>query len=599
MTTYTATYSPDDNKLRLYASSRLDAETYARVKAAGFSWAPKQELFVAPMWTPEREDLLLELADEIEDEGATPAERAATRAERFEEYSEKRAADSASASESVRRLADGIPLGQPILVGHHSEKRARKDAERIENGMRRAVQMWETSKYWTSRAAASLAHADRMERPDVRARRIKKLESEARKMAKRVKESEMWVKIWTDPVARLKPKADGTRATLAEAVAFFVKAGWETEIEADPETLRVKLLARREAYLITAQRWTAHYENRLAYERAMLAEAGGTVADQTKPEAGGAVQSLWAPHGGWAYIVKVNKVTVTLYHTWSDQRAHSVKVPFDKLAGVMTRTQVEEARTAGRLKDATCGDGTRLGFYLLQSREQFDASQTDAPAEDTVCPDGATCPDTDCQTERHKQGLPVVSVAEIEAMRDTLKAGVTVVSGIPDLFPTPASLAARMVEEAGLSEGDRVLEPSAGTGRIIDAIRQADKLGHIVAVEQNHKLADALAKRYPTTNAPPAVEVIPADFLSLNGSLGLFDRILMNPPFSRGADLQHIAHARTHLKPGGRIVALCANGPRQQAAFENDPNAVYEPLPAGSFKESGTDVNVALVIIEG
>ena len=32
---YTATYSPEDNKLRLYSTTRLDSETYARVKAAG------------------------------------------------------------------------------------------------------------------------------------------------------------------------------------------------------------------------------------------------------------------------------------------------------------------------------------------------------------------------------------------------------------------------------------------------------------------------------------------------------------------------------------------------------------------------------------
>jgi hypothetical protein len=59
--TYTATYSPEDNKLRLYSSTRLDREIYARVRGAGFIYAPKQELFVAPMWTPEREDLLIEL----------------------------------------------------------------------------------------------------------------------------------------------------------------------------------------------------------------------------------------------------------------------------------------------------------------------------------------------------------------------------------------------------------------------------------------------------------------------------------------------------------------------------------------------------------
>ena len=72
---YTATYSPEDNKLRLYSTTRLDSDTYARVKAAGFIWAPKQELFVAPMWTPGREDLLIELAGEIEDEDRSLVDR--------------------------------------------------------------------------------------------------------------------------------------------------------------------------------------------------------------------------------------------------------------------------------------------------------------------------------------------------------------------------------------------------------------------------------------------------------------------------------------------------------------------------------------------
>jgi len=163
---YNATYSPDDNKLRLYPSARLDAETYARVKAAGFRWAPKQDLFVAPAWTPEREDLLLSLAGEIEDEDKTLSDRADERAERFEEYREKRTDDAEQARAAVAQLADNIPLGQPILVGHHSEQRARKDAERIENGMRRAVRMWETAQYWQDRARGAIRHARYKERPD-------------------------------------------------------------------------------------------------------------------------------------------------------------------------------------------------------------------------------------------------------------------------------------------------------------------------------------------------------------------------------------------------------------------------------------------------
>ena len=80
---YRATYSPDDNKLRLYAVSRLDPETYKKVHDAGFRWAPKQALFVAPAWTPGREDVLLSLAGEIVDEDSTLAERQEARAERF------------------------------------------------------------------------------------------------------------------------------------------------------------------------------------------------------------------------------------------------------------------------------------------------------------------------------------------------------------------------------------------------------------------------------------------------------------------------------------------------------------------------------------
>jgi hypothetical protein len=177
---YTATYSPDDNKLRLYASSRLDKETYDKVKAAGFKWAPKQELFVAPMWTPSREDLLIEMAGEIDDEDKSLVERAEERADRFDDYSANRASDAESARKRVAAIADNIPFGQPILVGHHSEKHARADAKRIENGMRKAVNMWKQSGYWADRAKGCLRAAKYKELPAVRARRIKTLEAAKR-----------------------------------------------------------------------------------------------------------------------------------------------------------------------------------------------------------------------------------------------------------------------------------------------------------------------------------------------------------------------------------------------------------------------------------
>src|SRR5688572_639989 len=158
-TQHTATYSPDDNKLRLYPAHRLSAEDYARIRAAGFKWAPKQELFVAPKWTPEREDLLIEWCGEIDDEDQSLTERQEARAERFEGYHERRSQDAEQARRGVAAIADNIPLGQPILVGHHSERRARKDAQRIEDGMRKTIKLWETAQYWTRRAEGAIRHA--------------------------------------------------------------------------------------------------------------------------------------------------------------------------------------------------------------------------------------------------------------------------------------------------------------------------------------------------------------------------------------------------------------------------------------------------------
>jgi phospholipid N-methyltransferase len=157
---------------------------------------------------------------------------------------------------------------------------------------------------------------------------------------------------------------------------------------------------------------------------------------------------------------------------------------------------------------------------------------------------------------------------------------------IDDFFPTPDVIIERMIALAGIEDSDTILEPSAGMGNILDFLPE-----RAVAVEQNYDLCNYLEKTHPGT------AVIQGDFLELNGNLGMFDRIVMNPPFSRGADIKHIKHALEHLNEGGKLVSLCANGPRQ--AKELMPLAdLWEDLPQGSFKEAGTGVNVALLVIQ-
>ena len=70
----------------------------------------------------------------------TMRERMERRAELRREWAQKRAAKADASFKAAKAVSDMIPFGQPILVGHHSEKRARADAKRIENGMRAGIE---------------------------------------------------------------------------------------------------------------------------------------------------------------------------------------------------------------------------------------------------------------------------------------------------------------------------------------------------------------------------------------------------------------------------------------------------------------------------
>lgn len=316
-----ATYSPEDNKLRLYTVRRLDADLYARVRAAGFIWAPKQELFVAPMWTPARADLLVELCGEIGDEDTSLVDRAEERADRFEDYSGKRADDARRAREGVAAISQRFEFGQPILVGHHSERRARKDAERMENGMRQAVQMWETSEYWQRRAAGAISHAKYKERPDVRARRIKGIEADKRKTERGQAETVELLNKYTQEGALELKLSDGRGVVRAMLEAWGGGLGMEAreklqrgEMElADALQIAVKGLRALERH---QGRWIAHYENRLTYERAMLAEQGGLAADKFDIQPGGHVKI----GGEWLAVVRVTKRAGKLASVTTDAR---------------------------------------------------------------------------------------------------------------------------------------------------------------------------------------------------------------------------------------------------------------------------------------
>ena len=159
-------------------------------------------------------------------------------------------------------------------------------------------------------------------------------------------------------------------------------------------------------------------------------------------------------------------------------------------------------------------------------------------------------------------------------------------------------MVARLIDLAGIEPGMTVLEPSAGTGAIAWACAAAG--AHVDCYEIQQGNAFALAMNAPRDLRRTQV----ADFLEVEPS-PLYERVVMNPPFMKQADIKHVLHALKFLKPGGLLVAVMSAGVRfrQNAAttafrdLVDQRGGEIEALPENSFKESGTGVNTVVVTI--
>ena len=78
-------------------------------------------------------------------------ERQEYKKEMYQERAEKADKRSQSHYEKHRNIASVIPMGQPILIGHHSEKKHRNDLKRIDNEMRKSIQESEKADYYRNK----------------------------------------------------------------------------------------------------------------------------------------------------------------------------------------------------------------------------------------------------------------------------------------------------------------------------------------------------------------------------------------------------------------------------------------------------------------
>ncbi|HCI1801894.1 TPA: PLxRFG domain-containing protein [Pseudomonas aeruginosa] len=232
-----------------------------------------------------------------------------------------------------------------------------------------------------------------------------------------------------------------------------------------------------------------------------------------------------------------------------------------------------------------------------------------------------------------------------------------------DFFPTSDAVVASMLDAAEIGEGMSVLEPSAGMGHIADAIRDQAGVDPDVIELSGERRELLEAKGYRVVGSdfmdvqPRSSYTFGDVFRAPDGSLGVmrgqgglgsnrvrfqpldesgmpddrrsqymdrddlvgvehrgadsgYDRIVMNPPFSKGRDIQHVQHAYSLLKPGGRLVAIMGEGAFFQSnkaaenfrAWLDGLGATSERLPEGSFMDSAlpvnTGVNARMVVID-
>jgi hypothetical protein len=159
----------------------------------------------------------------------TRRERMERRVERRLDWAESRDKKVTAADARFHAIADGIPWGQPILVGHHSEKHARHDIARIDSALHAAAEssamaqhhrekadgiehQLETSIYSDDPDAIEQLQA-KLAGLETRRLRMKTINAEIRK-------GEGWT-------ARLdQPLSDGEKADLKSAAQFNNRVGY-------------------------------------------------------------------------------------------------------------------------------------------------------------------------------------------------------------------------------------------------------------------------------------------------------------------------------------------------------------------------------------
>lgn len=180
-----------------------------------------------------------DMTDDKDDE-TTAAERyqekVEAKRERYADRAAKARGEAASRERTARATMDAIPLGQPVLVGHHSERRHRRDLERIDTNLRKSVEASEKAAYYEHKAETYGTHGISSDDPAA----VRKLRDELATLTECRKSEKLWN-------AALKTQAKARAKQLGRALTPSDHVAIVTE-SAIPEPFKAKLASYARAF---------------------------------------------------------------------------------------------------------------------------------------------------------------------------------------------------------------------------------------------------------------------------------------------------------------------------------------------------------------
>lgn len=164
-------------------------------------------------------------------------------------------------------------------------------------------------------------------------------------------------------------------------------------------------------------------------------------------------------------------------------------------------------------------------------------------------------------------------------------------------FATPDHIADAAVSQfTTLTERMKILEPSAGRGSLVKAVRRRCPCAEVDCYE-------LMPENVPFLEKVDGAKIVGTDFMTEN--VGKYDRIIANPPFTGNQDIDHVMRMYDHLNKGGEISVIVS----QHWKFAEDSKssrfrdwlksikANITDIDSGEFKESGTSTPTSLLWI--